>query len=415
MTHFPISTVRNQFPALATDGDANGTVYLDNPAGTQVPGRVAEAVSRAMLEASSNHGGFFHQSHAAEAIWLRAHEAMADMLGATTWREIVVGPSMTTLTLHLSRSIGRELSPGDEIIVTRMDHEGDISPWLLLAEDRNLVVRWLPFNRDTWRIEPEDLQALLSDRTRVLALNYASNLTGSINEVSKLAAMAKAAGALVYVDAVQLAPHRRVDVESLGCDFLVCSSYKFYGPHLGILWGRGEHLERLTAYKCRCASNAPPGKFETGTPQTELLAGLEATVDYLTWLGAEVGENGDRRARIAAAFEAMDAYETGVAVKLIEGLQALNGTTIHGITNSNRMAERVPTVSLTHGRLDPQAIAKGLGSRGICVWSGHNYAYEPVRHLGLDERTGVVRVGLAHYNTADEVERTLQAFEAVLA
>jgi len=414
MHEFPIDSVREAFPALASQSDAGTTIFLDNPAGTQVPRRVADAVAAAMLAASSNLGGYFPQSRTAEGIWRDAHEAMADMLGASTEREIVIGPCMTALTLHMSRSIGRELSPGDEIIVTRMDHEGDISPWLHLAQDHDLVVKWLPFNRDTWRIEPEDLEEMLTDRTRVLALNYASNLTGSINDVAMLSAMAKTAGALVYVDAVQLAPHRLVDVQQLGCDFLACSSYKFYGPHLGILWGRSEHLERLTAYKCRCASDALPEKFELGTPQTELLAGLTATIDYLAWLGAEVGASGDRRARIAAAYEATDSYESRLTMQLIDGLRTLDGTTIHGITNSNRLSERVPTIALTHARLQPANIAETLGKQGICVWSGHNYAYEPVRHLGLDADSGVVRIGLAHYNTAAEVERTLAALESVI-
>jgi cysteine desulfurase family protein (TIGR01976 family) len=414
MQKFPIDVVRDAFPALASNGGSGSTIFLDNPAGTQVPRQVADAVAAAMLTASSNLGGHFDQSRTAEGIWHEAHGAMADMLGAATAEEIIIGPCMTALTLHMSRSIGRELAPGDEIIVTRMDHEGDISPWLHLAEDRGLVVKWLPFNRESWRIEPQDLAKILSDRTRLLALNYASNLTGSINDVAALAAMAKAAGALVYVDAVQLAPHRLVDVQQLGCDFLACSSYKFYGPHLGILWGRSEHLQRLTAYKCRCASDAIPEKFELGTPQTELLAGLTATIDYLAWLGTEVGAAGDRRGRIAAAFEAAESYEGRLTMQLIDGLRGLNKTTIHGITNSNRLSERVPTIALTHERLAPETIAKALGEQGICVWSGHNYAYEPVRHLGLDEESGVVRIGLAHYNTAAEVDHALGVLESVM-
>ena len=414
MLKFPIDVVRDAFPALASQTDSGSTVFLDNPAGTQVPRQVADAVAAAMLTASSNLGGHFNQSRAAEDIWHGAHEAMADMLGAATAREIIIGPCMTALTLHMSRSIGRELAPGDEIIVTRMDHEGDISPWLHLAQDRGLVVKWLPFNRETWRIEPQDLAETLTDRTRVLALNYASNLTGSINDVATLAAMAKAAGALVYVDAVQLAPHRLVDVQQLGCDFLACSSYKFYGPHLGILWGRSEHLERLTAYKCRCAADTIPEKFELGTPQTELLAGLTATIDYLAWLGTEVGAGGDRRSRLVAAYEATDSYETSLTMQLIDGLRALDKTTIHGIINSNRLSERVPTLALTHERLGPETIARALGEQGICVWSGHNYAYEPVRHLGLDEEAGVLRIGLAHYNTAAEVEQALGVLEGVI-
>ena len=410
---FPIDRVREAFPALTEGPEPCPAIFLDNPGGTQVSTRVADAVRTAMLEASSNLGGYFNQSRKSDGLWRNAHEAMALMLGADSYREIIIGQSMTALTLHMSRSIGRELSPGDEIIVTRMDHEGDISPWLHLADDLGLVVKWLPFNPDTWCIEPEDLQALLSDRTRVLALNYASNLTGSINDVATLSNLAKQSGALVYVDAVQLAPHRLVDVQQLGCDFLVCSSYKFYGPHLGILWGRSEHLEKLSAYKVRCATNELPGKFEFGTPQTELLAGLAETVEYFVWLGNQVANEDNRRGCIAAAFKAADQYEGQLTQQFIDGLNTLGETTIHGITNSNRLSERVPTISFTHSRLQPAVIAEALGEKGICAWSGHNYAYEPVRHLGLDEHTGVVRIGFAHYNTVAEVDRTLNVLNGI--
>ena len=371
MSSFPIEAVREQFPSLSTSEDGVVQVYLDNPAGTQVPRRVVEAVSSAMTNASSNLGGYFHASKRADAIWQHAHEAMAVLLNGSA-KEIIVGPSMTTLTFRLSRSLGRTFEPGDEIIVTKMDHEGDVSPWLSLAEDLDLVVKWLPFNRDTWRIEEEDLAPLLSDRTRLLALNYASNLTGSINDVQRLSGMAKEAGALVYVDSVQFTPHGLVDVQALGCDFLACSSYKFFGPHLGVVWGRASVLESLHAYKCRCASDAIPERFETGTPQTELLAGLAAAVGYFEWLGETVGETGGRREKVAAAYTAFGTWESNLALKLIDGLAALPGTTIHGITNSNRIAERVPTVSFTHARVGPKAIAAALADKGICVWSGDN-------------------------------------------
>jgi cysteine desulfurase family protein (TIGR01976 family) len=329
-------------------------------------------------------------------------------------REIIIGPSMTTLTLHLSRSIARTLSPGDEIIVTRMDHEGDVSPWLLMAEDNGLVVKWLPFNPESWRIEPEDLAACLTDRTRLLALNYASNLTGSINDVPALTAMAKVAGAMVFVDAVQFAPHGFIDVQALGCDFLACSAYKFFGPHLGVVWGRESLLRDLPAYKCRCADDSLPARFETGTPQTELLAGLEATVEYLAWVGCITGHSGDRRSLLAGALEAFADYEHRMTAKLIDGIIGLGGTTVHGITNPNRIAERVPTVSFTHREAAPKQIAKRLAGDGICVWSGHNYAYEVVRQLGLDEEQGVVRIGLAHYNTESEVDAVLAALARIL-
>ena len=414
MSVFPIDCVRREFPALSQSRNGRPRIFMDNPAGTQLPRRVIDAVSNALVEAASNYGGFFANSRNAEAIYARAHDAMADFVNAHSSNEIVVAQSMTSLTLHMSRSLGRIFAPGDEIIVTRMDHEGDVSPWLLLAEDRDLIVKWLPFNLDTWKIEPEDLQALLGPRTRLLALNYASNLTGSINDVADLVALARSAGAMTYVDAVQLAPHQCIDVQALGCDFLVCSSYKFFGPHLGVLWGHRQLLDELTAYKMRCASDASPEKWETGTPQTELLAGLAACVDYYDWLGGQVSDRGTRRGRIEGAYGAATDYEARLVTRLIDGIKAIPGTTIHGITNPDRVGERVPTVSMTHDRVLPLQVAERLARDEICVWSGHNYAFEVVKQLGIDEETGVVRIGLAHYNTEEEVDKTLSALEGAL-
>ncbi len=411
MRSFPIESIRQQFPAICRN---NGRVYLDNPAGTQVPGAVIEAVGGALAAASSNLGGFFPDSESAGAIWRAGHAAAADLLGAASQREVVIGQSMTALTFHMSRCLGRRFRGSDEIIVTRMDHEANVSPWLMLAEDRGLAVRWLPFNRETYRIEPEDLAAVLTDRTRLLAINFASNLTGSINDVAALVGMARRAGALTYVDAVQLAPHAAIDVGAIGCDFLVCSAYKFFGPHLGVLYGREPLLSEIVAYKVRCASDELPGRFELGTPQTELLAGLAASIDYLAWVGEAVGATGDRRARLKAGFAASTQYERELAARLIAGLQSMPGVTIHGIVNPNRYADRVPTVSFTHAALPAPALAKALAEHGICVWSGHNYAYEVVRHLGIDARDGVVRIGIAHYNTAGEVDRTLAALRNAL-
>lgn len=414
MNVFPINRIRREFPALSRSRNGRTRIFLDNPAGTQLPRQVVEAVSNALVDAASNYGGFFENSRNAEAISARAHDAMADFVNAHSPNEIVVGQSMTGLTLHMSRSLGRLLAPGDEIIVTRMDHEGNVSPWLSLAEDLDLVVKWLPFNLDAWKIEPGDLQALLGPRTRLLALNHASNLTGSINDVADLVALARSAGVMTYVDAVQLAPHQCIDVRALGCDFLVCSSYKFFGPHLGVLWGRRQLLDELTAYRARCAPDTSPGKWETGTPQTELLAGLAACVGYYDWLGGEVSDEGSRRGRIEAAYRAAADHEARLVTRLIDGIKSIPGATIHGITNPNRVGERVPTVSMTHDRVSPPQVAERLARDGICIWSGHNYALEVVRHLGIDEDTGVVRIGLAHYNTEEEVDKALDALEAAL-
>lgn len=412
MQDFPIDAVRRRFPAMVANPRR---VYMDNPAGTQIPATVADAVAHAMTTASSNLGGYFADSVAADAAWTAGHEAGAELLGAASFREIVVGQSMTALTFHLSRCLGPRFSEGDEIVVTRMDHEGNVSPWLALAKDRGLTIRWLPFNRETFRIEPEDLAAILGKRTRLVAINFASNLTGSINDIATLVGLARKAGALTYVDAVQMAPHAAIDVRALGCDFLVCSAYKYFGPHLGVLYGREELLQEIEAYKVRCASNDLPGRFEMGTPQTELLAGLSAAVDYLAWVGEATGVAGTRRARIVGGFGASTQHERQLAGRLIEGLRGMAGVTIHGIVNSNRFAERVPTVSFTHRSHHPDRVAKALAAEGICVWSGHNYAYEVVRHLGVDENAGVVRIGMAHYNTMDEVDQTLSAVRRSLS
>jgi cysteine desulfurase family protein (TIGR01976 family) len=410
MSTFPIDLVRNQFPALA--GPA---VFLDNPAGTQVPRQVINAVAEAMAGAASNVGGAFRSSKTATDIWTRAHAAAAELLGGHSGREVVLGQSMTMLTFHISRALGRTWSPGDEIILTRMDHDADVAPWLRMAEDRGLSVRWLPFNRDSWRIEPQDLKPLLSARTRLLALNYASNLTGSINPVAELTRLAKECGALVYVDAVQLVPHVKADVDAIGCDFLACSSYKFFGPHLGVLWGREALLNELDPYAVRCAPSELPGRHELGTPQTELFAGLAATADYFVWLGEQVGGSGSRESRIKAAYTAATAYEMPIAQRLIDELANIEGVRLQGISDARMLSHRVPTVSFTHTRQRSSRLAKALADQGINVWSGHNYALEVVRYLGLNEDEGVLRIGLAHYNTLEEIDTIVASLKALLA
>lgn len=412
---FPIQAQRDEFPALAITDAGRRRIYLDNPAGTQVPRSVADAVARCLLETNANLGGFFATTLAAQRIVEAAHEAAADFLGASSSDEIVIGANMTTLTYHMSRTIGRYWKAGDEIIVTRMDHEGNVSPWLQLAEDRGLTVHFLPFDQQSWQVEEDALSALLSERTKLVALNYASNLTGSINRVEELTARAKAAGAIVYLDAVQFAPHGLVDVQTLGCDFLACSAYKFFGPHMGILWGRRALIDTLVPYKCRCSSDGLPERFELGTPQIELMAGFSATIAYFNELGQRAGATGSRREKIAAAFAASIAYEAGLARRLIDGLSAVPGLTIHGITDPCRIDERVPTVSFTVDGVAPDEIARGLADDNIFVWSGHNYAWEIVHQLGIPADKGVVRIGIAHYNTAEEIEETIAAVMRVVS
>jgi len=413
--NFPIEAVRGKFPALSLTDKGRRRIYLDNPAGTQVPRAVADAVSNCLLNTNANLGGFFETTVAAQDVVDGAHAAMADFLGAAGPEEIIIGANMTTLTFHLSRTLGRSMKPGDEIIVTRMDHEGNVSPWLQLAEDLGLVVRFLPFDERSWQVEEEALKALLSEKTRLLALNYASNLTGSINRVQALTAIARAAGALVYVDAVQFAPHGSIDVQQLGCDFLACSAYKFFGPHMGIVWGRRAVTDTLKPYKCRCSSNGLPERFELGTPQIELMAGLSAAVDYFADLGAAAGEGGSRRQRIARAFAVSIAYENALAQKLIDGLSDIAGLTIRGITDPKRLSERVPTVSFTVDGIAPETIVRQMNSENIFLWSGHNYAWEIVHQLGIPAEQGVVRIGIAHYNTSAEIDETLECVHRVIA
>ena len=411
---FPIAQIRAQFPSLAVTDGALGRTHLDNPAGTQVPATVIEAISNYFLTQSSNGGGAFQTSIETDRVWQTAHDDMAVFLGAKSASEVVIGQSMTALTFHMSRSICHDFQPGDQIVITRMEHEGNVGPWLEIAKDKGLEIRWVDFNRDSWQVEAEDLAAQLSDRTKLVALNYASNLTGSINDVQALTQLAHGAGALVFVDAVQLAPHHLVDVQDLGCDFLACSSYKFFGPHLGIVWGRAEILTQLYPYKGRCVSDASPDRFELGTPQFELLAGLSATVAHFEGLVAACGGKGTRRELIAQAYAATRSYEEPLTNTLIAGLQSIPGVTIFGISNPNRIAERVPTVSFRHRDIAPEPIAAALGKAGIFVWHGHNYAYEPARALNLPLDEGVVRIGLAQYNTQAEVERTLEEIQKVV-
>ncbi|MER8580108.1 cysteine desulfurase-like protein [Mesorhizobium sp. M1423] len=412
---FRIDGVRAKFPALSLSDNGRRRIYLDNPAGTQVPQAVADAVSRCLLTTNANLGGFFETTVAAQEIVDNAHLAMTDFLGAASPREIIIGANMTTLTYHMSRTLGRTMKPGDEIILTRMDHEGNVSPWLQLAEDLGLVVRWLPFDQQSWQIDEAALAALLSERTRLVALNYASNLTGSINRVKALTGIARQAGALVYIDAVQFAPHGLIDVRDIGCDFLICSAYKFFGPHMGILWGRLDVIDALKPYKCRCSSNALPERFELGTPQIELMAGLSAAVDYFAELGAAAGEQASRRQKIAKAFEASIAYENPLAQRLIDGLSDIAGLTIHGITDPKRINERVPTVSFTVEGIVPETIVRQMNAENIFLWSGHNYAWEIVHQLGIPAEQGVVRIGIAHYNTSAEIDETLESVHRVVA
>jgi len=410
--NFPIETVRAQFPSLATTDEGQRRIYFDNAAGTQVPQQTIDRIVDFFHRFNSNTGVFNPTSVEVDALYDDTVKAMADFLGTTDPGEVLIGANMTTLTYQLSRSLGHQFAPGDEIIISRMEHEGNVSPWLQMAEDNDLVVKWLEFNRDTWRVEPQLLQSLLSDRTRLMALNYASNLTGGVNDVKALTKMAHEAGVIVYVDAVQFASHRLIDVKDLNCDFLACSPYKFYGPHLGVVYGKRERLESLRAYKLRCASEELPFRFSLGTPAFELIAGLMGTLEYFQWLAGETGVTGTRRQQFAGAYTAMGAHEDALAEQLLAGLVALPGLTMQG---ASTLTHRVATFSFTHDQHPASHIARQLSDAGLyCHW-GDNYAFEVAKALDLDPQEGVLRLGLGHYNTAEEVAEALTLIEGVLA
>ena len=402
---FDFASARHQFPALAITDSGAPRIYFDNPAGTQVPRQVIDRTVECFTTRNANLGGYFKTTVDAGALVDEAHQACADFYNAASASEIVFGQNMTTLTLHMSRCLGRKFKAGDEIVLSRMDHDANIAPWLLLAEDLGLVVKWMDFDPETYEFPEDALSKVLSDRTRLVSLGLASNCTGTVNDVKHFAAQAKAAGALVYVDAVQYAPHYAIDVQDLGADILVSSAYKWFGPHQGVLWGREGLLRETFGYKVRPAGDELPHKFETGTLSHEGMAGTLGAVEYLE----QFGEGGSRARRIASAWRAMAEYEQMITLQLIEGLRTFKGLTIRGITSANAMHRRVPTVSFTLEGHHPETLAKGFAKDNIFVWSGHNYAIEPVARMGLMDKGGVLRVGLAHYNSAEEVGALLSS------
>jgi cysteine desulfurase family protein (TIGR01976 family) len=410
-----LEAIRSQFPALGKTDDGVARVYLDNPAGTQVAQRVVDAMSDCMLRASANMGGYFRTSVAVGDIVTDAQQAMADFLNAASADEVIFGQNMTSLTFHVSRSLGRQWRTGDEIILSRMDHDANVEPWALLARDCGLKVRWLPFDAETFEFDLRKLENLLNERTRLVCVCAASNLTGTVNDVETICGMARDAGAWTYIDAVQSAPHMVNDVQAFGCDFLVCSPYKFFGPHQGVLWGRREILAALEPYKVRPAPAGIPWCFSPGTASHEGMAGTAAAVEYFAWVGETMaGGLGDRRQKVRAGVTAIADYEQTLAKYLVQGLQSLAGVTVHGITAADAMPRRGPTVAFTHERYPPERIAQALAEANIFAWSGHNYAVELAKSLGIYESGGAVRVGPVHYNTMAELDRLFEVLDGIL-
>jgi cysteine desulfurase family protein (TIGR01976 family) len=398
-----LQSVRSQFPALALKVGGEPVVYLDNPAGTQVPQRVIDRTAEYWRTMNANQGGTFATSQRSDALIAQVRQAVAAFLNASA-DEIVFGPNMTTLTFALSRAIGRELGPGDEILVTRLEHDANVSPWLALQE-RGVVVRFVDIQVPECTLDMSDLQRQLSPRTRLVAVTHASNAVGTIPDLATISRAAHAAGAWFWVDAVHYGPHGPIDVRAIDCDFLVCSSYKFYGPHQGILYGRRELLQRLRPYKVRPSSDEGPSRWETGTQNHECLAGLLGALEYLAELGG-----GDRvvRPALLAAMHRMRAHELALAARLIDGLRQIRGITLYGITAPDGLDRRAPTVSLTWPPHRPEAVARWLASHQVFATHGDHYATELMTKLGLVNEGGTLRIGMAHYNTASEVDLVLE-------
>ncbi len=406
-----IAWVRAQFPSLATEVDGQTAVFLDGPAGAQTPAQVVAAIQNYLLHSNANTHGAFLTSQRSDEMIAHTRAAMADFFHCDS-SEVVFGPNMTTLTFAVSRAIGRELGPGDEILLTILDHDANFSPWKAL-EEKGVVIQVADIHEEDCTLDLEDLKGKLSCRTKLVALGYASNAVGTINPVREIARLAHAAGAMAFIDAVHYAPHGLTDVQELDCDFLICSAYKFFGPHMGVLYGRREHLERLRPYKVRPSADQIPDRWETGTQAHELIAGIGAAVEYI----AEVGRHSDpaahtRREALAAAYGATVAYERRLIARLIEGLQTIPSVRIYGITDPKRFEERCSTLSLRIGDHSPKTIAQFLARRGIFTWDGNYYALNLTERLQVEQKGGMLRIGLVHYNTLEEVDRLLGALRA---
>ena len=414
LTREQVDWCRGQFPALARQVDGQPAVYLDGPAGTQVPQSVIDAISGYLTTHNANHGGLFLTSRESDQQLAEAHQAIADFVGADDPDCIVFGPNMTTLTFALSRALAKTWREGDEVVVTRLDHDANVTPWVLAARDAGATVRYVNIQPDDATLNLEDLRSKLSQRTRLVAVCCASNATGGIQPVADICRWVHDAGGLVFLDAVHYAPHALVDVNEFACDFLVCSAYKFFGPHVGVLWGRRELLEQLAAYKVRPAPDDLPGKWMTGTQNHECMVGAMAAVDYLAELGRRIAgcEVSGRRNALRVVYDAIGEYERGLARQLLDGLSLLNQIKVWGTTDAKRADQRLPTLSVTHAEMTATQLAEELGRRGIFVWHGNYYALSLTEALGL-EPEGMVRIGLVHYNTSDEVARLIDVLSGL--
>jgi cysteine desulfurase family protein (TIGR01976 family) len=402
-----LTWIRAQFPALAQEVNGHPAVFFDGPGGTQVPQRVIDAVADYLIHHNANTHGAFATSRRTDETIDAARAAMADFLGCAA-DEVVFGPNMTTLTFAISRAFGRDIRPGDEIVLTRLDHDANVAPWKAL-EEQGAVIQMVDIDTEECTLDMADMARAIGPRTKLVAVGYASNAVGTINDVATITQMAHAVGALVYIDAVHYAPHGPIDVQALDCDFLACSPYKFFAPHMGVLYGKREHLARLRPYKVRPASDDVPDRWETGTKNHEGLAGVTAAIEYLAELGQRIKPATTRRAALVHAMEAIKAYERGLSEQLIAGLLAIPGLTFYGISDPARFDMRTPTVAVRLAGCTPRELADALGRRGIFCWDGNYYAINLTERLGVEADGGMLRIGLVHYNTAEEIELLLEA------
>lgn len=412
-----VQSCRQQFPALSRTENGQPVVFFDGPAGTQVPRRVAEAMSDYLLHHNANHGGPFATSRETDAMLEESHRAHADFVGGDDGEEIIFGQNMTSLTFAFSRALAKTWQAGDEIIVTALDHDANLTPWALAARDAGVKMHVIGYRPDDWTLDLDELASRLNERTRLVAVGCASNATGTINPVKEVTSMAHQVGALAFLDAVHYGPHALIDVKDWGCDVLACSDYKFFGPHLGVMWGRRDLLEHLEAYKVRPAKNKLPGKWMTGTQSHESIVGGRECIDYLADLGRQLaGANAKlaRRKALKLAFEAIQTYEQRLSLDLMAGLKTVPGLQVIGLTEPERVNQRFPTFSIRHDQIAPAELADRLAQAGICVWSGNYYALEFSQRLGF-EPEGMVRIDLVHYNTPAEIARLIETLNEIIA
>jgi cysteine desulfurase family protein (TIGR01976 family) len=406
---FDVNAVRRQFPAFEQLDHGRTPIFLDNPAGTQVPQQVIDAVVDYYRKHNANSGGVFATSQRTDEMKHSARKTLAAFLNATHPEEISFSANMTTHTLNFSRAIGKNFQPGDEIILTQMDHDANVNPWLRMAQDRDLTVRWVRLDVEEGTLDLKSYENALNEKTKLVCAAYAANSLGTINPIKQMTVQAHAVGAQVFVDAVQAAPHLLIDVQDFDIDYLVCSAYKFYGPHIGVLYGKYDLMEAIHPYKVRPAKDKMPDKWETGTGSYETIAGTKAAIDYL----ASFGNGGSLRQRLQSSYQQIMAHEQQLIWQLIDGLKAIPGIEIRGIVDESRAEERVPTVIFRLADRHPDDVAAALAKEAIYAWSGDYYAVEVMSALGHVEDGGMVRLGIAHYNTADEIDRTLEILSGI--